>query len=279
MEEFPIIDIHHFLNEESASKDGFLYAELNSPHNIDKPHQHFFFLLILFEKGTGEHTIDFRNYKITDHQVHILFPKQVHSWKIQNSSKAYQLMIDKAYFEKLSLHFRHSFAYYQQNPVISLSSKAFDLLRYEFKAIQEELQDHHGLSELIQSRTAVIASILSKEVEKNTHDESRNLYGSRLIQLHELIDRYFNEEKTIAFYAHELHISTSQLSKICRKYLLASPVQLIHQRRILEAKRLLKSTDLSIKEIAFKLGFVDAPYFTNFFKKQTGMSPTDFRIA
>lgn len=48
MEEFPIIDIHHFLNEESASKDGFLYAELNSPHNIDKPHQHFFFLLILF---------------------------------------------------------------------------------------------------------------------------------------------------------------------------------------------------------------------------------------
>lgn len=278
MVDFPIIDIHHFLNEKSVNKDVFLFSELYGPHRIEKPHQHFFFLLVLFEKGVGEHVIDFQNYPVTDHQVHILFPNQVHSWNINASSKAYQLMIDKTHFEKISLHFRHSFAYYQQNPVISLSRNIFADLLYEFKAIQKELADDNGLATLIQSRTSVIASILSKEVEKTILDETKNPYSSRLVQFQELIDTHFREEKNIAFYAEKLHISSSQLSKICRYYLSASPTELIHQRTVLEAKRLLKSTDLSIKEIAFKLGFADAPYFTNFFKKSTGMNPRDFRV-
>ncbi|MDM1294354.1 helix-turn-helix transcriptional regulator [Sphingobacterium sp. N143] len=187
------------------------------------------------------------------------------------------MMIDKAYFEKLSLHFRHSFAYYWQHPAILLSPKIFANLLYEFKAIQEELTSENGLVDLIRARTFVIASILSKEVEKNILDDTKNPYSSRLIQFQELIDVYFREEKSIEFYAEKLHISASQLSKICRKYLQASPAQLIHQRCVLEAKRLLKSTDLSIKEIAYQLGFADAPYFTNFFKKNTGMNPSGFK--
>ena len=160
---------------------------------------------------------------------------------------------------------------------ILLSPKIFANLLYEFKAIQEELTSENGLVDLIRARTSVIASILSKEVEKNILDDTKNPYSSRLIQFQELIDVYFREEKSIEFYAEKLHISASQLSKICRKYLQASPAQLIHQRCVLEAKRLLKSTDLSIKEIAYQLGFADAPYFTNFFKKNTGMNPSGFK--
>lgn len=277
MTDFPIIEIQHFLNEKSVSKEGFLFSELQGPHHIAKPHQHFFFLLVLFEKGAGEHFIDFAPYKIADYQIHILFPNQVHTWIIEASSKAYQLMIDKDYFEKLSLHFRHSFAQYKQNPVLLLSSKIFEEIRYEFKAIEAELSNDNALAALIQSRVSVVASLLSKELEKIVLDKTKNPYGSRLIQFQELIEKYFHEEKSIDFYAQKLHISSSQLSKICRKYLQISPAQLIYQRNILEAKRLLKSTDLSIKEISYKLGFVDSSYFTNFFKKNTGINPSDFR--
>ncbi len=277
MTDFPIIDLHHFLHEKAVSNEGFLFSELQGPHHIDKPHQHFFFLLVLFEHGDGEHVIDFNSYPISDRQIHILFPNQVHRWDVHASSKAYQLMIDKVYFEKLSLHFRHSFAYYQQHPVISLSSDVFTDLLYEFKAIQKELANHQGLAALVQSRTAVIASILSKEITNTRLNGAKNPYSARLMEFQSLIDTYFYQEKSIAFYADKLHISASQLSKICRKYLLASPAQLLQQRSVLEAKRLLKSTDLSIKEIAFRLGFADAPYFTNFFKKATGMNPSDFR--
>ncbi|MCH5685442.1 helix-turn-helix domain-containing protein [Niabella sp. W65] len=52
---------------------------------------------------------------------------------------------------------------------------------------------------------------------------------------------------------------------------------MIQQRVLLEAKRLLQSTDLSIKEIAFELGFVDHAYFSNFFKSHTGATPTEFK--
>lgn len=277
MTDFPTIEIQHFLNEKSVSKEGFLFSELYGGHRIEKPHKHFFFLLVLFEKGKGEHTIDFNTYAIADQQIHVLFPNQVHTWNVEVPSKAYQLMIDKSYFERLSLHFRHAFAYYKRHPLISLSPKVFTELSYEFKAIQEELNDSKGLAHLIEARISVIASILSKEVGENILEGTKNPYSLRLLQFQELIEIHFREEKNVEFYAKELHVSASQLSKISRKYLSASPVQLIHQRIVLQAKRLLKSTDLSIKEIAYQLGFADAPYFTNFFKKNTGINPSEFR--
>ncbi|SEJ32834.1 AraC-type DNA-binding protein [Myroides marinus] len=277
MHDFPIIDIDHFSGQEALNKVDFLYSELQGPHYIDKPHQHFFFLLILFDKANGEHTIDFNTYKISDKQIHILFPNQVHSWTIKDSTQAYQLMIDKVYFEKLSLHFRHAFAYYYQNPIINLSNLVFNQLVYEFKSIKQELLDNNTLIDLIESRIAVIASLLSKEIDKTTSNKTQSSYSVRLFEFQELIEQFYCEEKSIEFYAQRLNISSSQLSKLTRKHLSISPMQLIYQRRVLQAKRLLKSTDLSIKEIAFQLGFIDAPYFTNFFKKHTNLSPSEFR--
>lgn len=221
--------------------------------------------------------IDFKDYDIQDRQIHILFPNQVHSWTLDSGTKGYQLMVDKECFERFSPHFRLPFAYYQRNPIITLSEETFILLRTEFWAIHKELDAVDCLSDIIHSRVAVIASILSKEVQRISSDVYNNPYSLRLIQLQELIEDNFRGEKSVAFYADKLHISTSQLSKICRQYLHVSPIQLIQQRLVLEAKRLLKSTDLSIKQIAFDLGFVDAPYFSNFFKQHVGMSPKEFK--
>ncbi len=277
MELFPILDIHEFRKDQLAGNEGYSYSELRGEHHIERPHQHHFFLLVLFDQAEGIHQIDFKDYTIGQHQIHILFPKQVHSWKLGKNTSGFQLMVDREQFEKFSPEFHYSSMYYQQNPVIPLSDKTFQILYYEFNAIRQELEDCNCFPEIIYSRAAVIASILSKEVRNINHDKLPHQSTPQLLRLRELIEDFFWEEKSVAFYADKLHISIGHLNKLCRKNLQLSPGQLIQQRTLLEAKRLLKSTDLSIKEIAFKLGFIDSSYFTNFFKQHTQLNPKQFR--
>lgn len=273
----PVIGIQEFRKEQLAGRDELLFNELHGKKHIDKPHQHDFFIIILFDKANGLHNIDFCDYPIENRQVHVLFPGQVHRWDIKLKTKGYQLMVHHNFLKHFAPYFRFSFTNYINHPVIPLSDRNFRLLKYEFAAIKDELNTGSSLPELISARAGVIAAIVSKEAENVFTDYKVYQSQPRLAKFNMLIDQYFKEEKFVAFYASQLNISANYLNILCKKNLKISATQLIQQRVLLEAKRLLQSTDLSIKEIAFQLGFVDHAYFSNFFKSHTGATPTEFR--
>lgn len=273
----PVVGIQEFRKEQTAGRKELVYNELHGEKHIDKPHKHDFFIIILFDRAKGTHTIDFQDYTIDNRQIHVLFPDQVHKWHIKPGSTGYQLMIDKVFFERFSPYFRFSFTNYINHPVISLTEGVFKLLVYEFEAIKDELQTTNSLQDIISARAAVIASIVSKAAEDIFTDTKVFQSNPRLARFNLLIDQFFKEEKSVAFYAEKLNISANYLNILCKRNLKVSATQLIHQRVLLEAKRMLQSTSLSIKEIAFELGFVDHAYFSNFFKSQTEYTPTEFR--
>ncbi len=273
----PVIGIQEFRKSQLTGRDELLFNELHGERHIDKPHKHDFFIIILFDSARGVHTIDFRDYLIADKQIHILFPGQVHRWDIEPETIGYQLMIDRVFFERFAPYFRFSFTNYINHPVIPLTDTSFNLLKYEFDAIKDELHTDNSLKDLISARATVIAAIVSKEAENLFADVKVYQSNPRLAKFNMLIERHFKEEKLVAFYSSKLHISANYLNILCKKHLGISATQLIQQRVLLEAKRLLQSTDISIKEIAFELGFVDQAYFSNFFKSQTKATPTAFR--
>lgn len=273
----PILNIQEFRKGQAASRNEFLFNFLRGEKHIEKPHKHDFFVIILFEKAKGVHTIDAVDYGIGNRQIHILFPGQVHRWDIEPRSAGYQLMMESSFFEQFAPYFRFSFTNYQNHPVIKLSPGSFRLLFHEFNAIREELKSANPLRQLIIARSAVIAAIVSKEAENIFTEFKVYQSNPRLAKFNMLIDEYFREQKLAAFYAKQLHISANYLNILCKRNLKVSATQLIRQRVCLEAKRLLHTTGFSIKEIAFEIGFTDHAYFSNFFKNQTGLSPTEFR--
>lgn len=93
----------------------------------------------------------------------------------------------------------------------------------------------------------------------------------------EMVERRFRGSQTVAAYAAALHVSESRLRNACLALTGQSPVQLVHARILLEAKRRLHYTDAPVSEIAYALGFDDAAYFTRFFSRRAGMSPRAFR--
>ncbi|RZL44124.1 MAG: AraC family transcriptional regulator [Pedobacter sp.] len=93
----------------------------------------------------------------------------------------------------------------------------------------------------------------------------------------QLLETNFRHQHTVAEYANLLNISSKTLVNHTNDAVLRTPLAIINDRIILEAKRLLLHSSLNVNEIGFQLGFDDASYFVKFFKKQVKRSPTEFR--
>lgn len=111
-----------------------------------------------------------------------------------------------------------------------------------------------------------------KELKKNTGRRSQIANGFKL-----LAENKFLETRTVNDYAEMLNISPKYLSDVVNETFGRSPLQMIHDLLLLEAKVQLRSTGKSISEIAYFLKFDDQSHFTHFIKKRTGLSPTEFR--
>ncbi len=99
----------------------------------------------------------------------------------------------------------------------------------------------------------------------------------RLARFRELVDARFRDHLPLAAYAAEIGVTTTQINRICREITGKSALQVVHDRVVIEAKRDLVYSAMTIGEIATILGFQDPAYFTRFFTRTTGLSPARYR--
>lgn len=102
--------------------------------------------------------------------------------------------------------------------------------------------------------------------------------GASILQRYrQLVETWFRQHRPMTDYARELGVTTDRLHSICRNALGRSPVQLLHERVVQEAKLRLERSARTVQEISDGLGFRDPTYFSHFFKKKTGFSPAAYR--
>ena len=276
LKNFPKLDLSEFWQKQDSGEN-LLYHEIIGERIIEKPHKHDFFLFMLFENGSGNHNIDFVDHKVVPFQLHMLFPEQIHKWNLKSDTHAHQIMISKTVFEMLAASLRFSLVLYQNHPVINLDKTIYEKVLYEFKQVKNELGEKVKLWEIIISRIKLIALMISQEAEKFFVDKTIYKTNPILVKYLSLIENHYKNEKLISFYSERLNISANYLNILCKRNLQVSATALIHERLILEMKRMLLTTEKPIKSIAFELGFFDVPYFSKFFKKYTSVTPNKFR--
>lgn len=122
--------------------------------------------------------------------------------------------------------------------------------------------------------------IYTTNLAKSGYEPTKKLPDERFHTVRKfnlLVEANFRAEHSVSFYADQLCKSPKTLSNLFAIFNQKTPSQIIQERIMVEAKRLLYYTDRSIKHITFELGFEDVAYFSNFFKKNLGVSPSEFR--
>ena len=146
--------------------------------------------------------------------------------------------------------------------------------------LMKEYQRQQGYRrELIESSLTVVLACLMQQAKSMQprlveHPKRARRYLSEFTNL---IEQDYMHHHQLTFYATKIGISTAHLNAVCREFVQRSALDLIHARIMLEAKRNLVYTSLTIKTVAEMLGFADPAYFTRFFKRQAGLSPKEFR--
>jgi len=148
-----------------------------------------------------------------------------------------------------------------------------------WKMFELEIQSQDDLQlEMLQSmlkRFIILCTRIYKS--QNNYTALENGKVDIVREYNFLVEQNFRTKHTVAEYADLLNKSPKTLSNLFSKLANKTPLQYIQDRRMLEARRLLRYTDKSVKEIAYEIGFEDLQTFSRFFKKQEGVSPTDFK--
>lgn len=167
----------------------------------------------------------------------------------------------------------------QDLPIITIppeQERKFELLLEvileEFKTVDQIQGD---MLQMLLKRFIIICTRLAKE--QHIVHELNDSQVDTIRQFNVLVDMHFRTLRKVKDYADLLHKSPKTLSNLFSTYSQQSPQQIIQERLVLEAKRLILFTDKQTQEIAYDLGFEDPAYFSRFFKKQAGLTPSAFR--
>ena len=163
-------------------------------------------------------------------------------------------------------------------PHIAVQEAVFDEIALLFGRIEEELASTDKYSEaVLRSYLQLILALSSKAKSLQIADVPSPLNHNLLTDFQQLVETHFITQRDLPFYAEALHLSVDSFSKKIKRQLGKTPLQLLQERLILEAKKQLHLTYKSIKEVAYYLNFDDPFYFSRFFKKHVGVSPKEFR--
>ena len=120
---------------------------------------------------------------------------------------------------------------------------------------------------------ALLYDLFSSFNEKTKHPS----LDTEFYQFLQLIDAHYQQEQTVGFYLSHLRVGEKKLAALSHKYLGTTPLQVIHKRILLEAKRLLVTGDRAQKEIAYDLGFDSPASFSAFVKRKTGHTASEIK--
>lgn len=237
--------------------------------------------VLWFLEDNNRFIVDGKTYCFMKNQV--VFFTEFHQITVLEKHKTHFLRFNRSFYciidhdEEISckglLFFGAS-----QLPIISIPDREEDhfMTLWKMFSIEMELVDNLqiGMLQMMLKRYLIICTRLYKAQSLDNPPEKDN---NLVREFNFLVEQHFKTKHTVAEYADLLNKSPKTLSNVFSKIHSKSPLQYIKERRLLEARRLLIYSDKQIQEVAYEIGFEDIQAFSRFFKKQEGVSPSEFK--
>ena len=279
----PIYSLDKFDRSNTPGK-GFQVEvfDANRHFSVEYPHRHDFYEVLYLSAGSGYHIIDSNRYKIEPPCIFFMTPGQTHKLELSHDIDGYIFLFAPEFYllnqsdknKLLSFPFFHSVM--RQNPPVYLANENDNkFLKNLFERGCSEVQTNN--EEIIRSLLDLILLTCNKlyPIEYSVLPNNKgHILVKKFLQL---IEENYQKNLKVNDYADKLAITANHLTQIVKQITGKTTIEILQEKNILEIKRLLLYTNLTVSEIATELNFADQSYFTKYFKKCTSQTPLDFR--
>lgn len=248
---------------------------------IEDSHKQNFYSILFVETSRGDIEID--NHKIIFNcpKIIIIKPNCITKINLYPDTVGKIISFSETFFSlRYNNNALNDFSFFQNHcrPYIPITASQkehlltfFELFEHEYEAILK------NKTKALRSYLNILLVQLERIYNPEINIKAQNGKNDKIKEFEKLVEQYFKTEKMPSFYAEKLHVTPNYLNKICKSEANKTAGDIVRKRIIIEAQRLLHYTSLTINEIAHDLGFDNASYFVTFFKKQTLVTPEQFR--
>jgi AraC family transcriptional regulator, transcriptional activator of pobA len=283
LKNLPIHTFETFSHEESSFSI-MSFNEMGSLSRTPLPHRHSFYEIIYIKQGQGTHVIDFESYPIKQESIYLFSPDRIHFWELTGSLEGKSIKFSENFllfspFEHTLIDYLDFFHNIEYPPNLNLERTQAENIGNLLNRIEDEYQSEAYAHDLKILSYLIILLVDIQRIFMSGKNKKSMIKGSAFVNLFKkMVSKEFLTQRSVAFYASKLRISEAHLYDLVKQNTGLTPGQIIRKEIALEAKRLLAHTDDTIAEIGYKLHFDDPSYFGRFFKRETGLSPNDFRL-
>lgn len=279
------IPVYSLKADDSGNKQFRIYnykGDFPDRSEVLVPHRKDYYLLVFIRLGGGRQWIDMNPYTLKDDTIYLMAPNQVivKEEMVQLTSTGIAFTKDfLAVQENMSLMMLPIIKNPESVHELMLKEKDIVFVEDIIAKITFEYQNpsewqHQMLGAYLIVLLTYLSRIYSEQLSENDISTDKTLLKNFLTKVNDC----FSELHEVSDYASLLNISPGHLIESIKNQSGRPAIKHIHDRLIMESRRLLMHTDSSIKEIAYNLGFTDASYFNRFFKRETGLTPVEYRI-
>lgn len=246
----------------------------------DEPHQHDFEELIVGIKGRLEHFIDFKSTTIRAPFVSFVTRGKIHRVVPGTEDGICQMWVLRFKSEFIAETTFQLYAHYHDHANVALQhGSCFDRLVTVCEMISGEMQQAAPDLAVVRHFLSALFTMIESERRKTEVGGAGSLSNQNTTfkNFLAILEENFHRPEGVEFYAEKLFMSPRNLNLICNQILQKSVSEIIETRKLIEAKNLLTTTDKTVAEIGFDLGYNEKAYFTTVFKKKSGQTPTEFR--
>ena len=249
-----------------------------------RPHRLKFYLLLFITKGQGQHFIDFKSFHFGPGSCIFVAKDQVHAFDLRPDVEGFLVLFTDTFLDKTMIGTQPlksiSLYNYQvfNSPILQIPSEAQSQLLEQIHNINREYQqEDFATIEIIKAELKILLFRLER-IRKNTNlPAQKKTISADFFQFQQFLNQHLFDSRKVGFYAFKMNVSTKKLNRVIHKATGLSAKNYIDQMLILESKRLLVNTNMSIKEISYIIGFDEPTNFIKYFKKFSRLTPTTFR--
>lgn len=264
------------LHYEPVAVRGQLFDWTIPAHRHDALHQ-----FQLIERGSAVATIDGRQHEVKAPAIFMLAPGSVHGFRYASDTVGHQITIPSATLKTALAGAAQLEADLSQSFVLELDIAGSEprVCADWFAALAREFQRAEpGRVHSLIAYATLIAIWFLRHREAQPVEARKLAVRDTLVQrLRALVEQHYKEHRPLSFYADRLRVTPDHLSRACRAVTGASALELVHARLMLEARRLLSYTEMPVVAVAHELGYEDPAYFSKFFARIVGASPSAYR--